>query len=274
MPDNQKAAGYPLADGILYPADPEELKKTIIKSLEKNSEDSANAVLFPHASYNFCSKHIGSAFSRLAGNNPDCIILLAPVHREKKPEIYLPSFEYFYTPLGKIKIDREKINRLSFQSGSIRINDMPFQEEIGIETALPYVCYLFPGVPVLPVYTGDLSFKTVQTLNRVLSLLISDSSSKEKNLIGISSNLTEFDLSKKTEKEMELFISLCNKGDYQSIMESEKDHKISACGAASVSALFFSGKFSTGELVSLSSQTELTGNKEKKIHYGSFTFRR
>ncbi len=189
-----------LADGLFYPRKKEELTSLIEKVLEEAPEPEmpADAIVTPHAAYKFCIPHMASSFKSLQNKNPSRIIILAPLHRECENEIFLPEGDLFATPFGKIHIDTRAVEELG-NAPLIKKWEVPFLEEPAVELQLPFISYLFPHVPVLPVFSNCRTVKVKKALASVLASL------KNTELI-ITSNLTEFRPWQESAREAKDFI--------------------------------------------------------------------
>src|SRR6056297_837345 len=111
-PDDKKTVRNPVAAGMFYPADPEELKGMINDLTRKAGCDISSdtpgvhpaAMIMPHAGYAFSGLTAAHAACFLKGHNFSKIIILAPDHRVGFHGGALTSANAFRTPLGDVPI--------------------------------------------------------------------------------------------------------------------------------------------------------------------------
>jgi len=211
----------PLGDGLFYPKEKEELTSLLndLLSQAPDPEESTDCIVTPHAAYTYSGKHMATAFNALKNGPkaaPERIIILAPLHREAEPGIYLPPAGGIELPNGRINFDTQGIELLK-DKNFFSYWDVPFLEEPAIELQLPFVLRLFPGIPVLPVY-ANVEKKKVQKALADGLLLLPDS------LIIITTNLTGF---KKREESRLLADEFLSSVGNDSIEDnsSKSDHK-------------------------------------------------
>ncbi|MBI9102969.1 MAG: AmmeMemoRadiSam system protein B [Spirochaetales bacterium] len=179
----------PLVDGLFYPGEKDELISLLDSLLNKApaSVESTDYIVTPHAAYTYCGIPMAAAYKALdldKDNPPERIIILAPLHREAEPGLYLSSAEGIELPIGRINFDLEAIQLLKKQK-FFSTWDVPYQEEPGIEVQLPFVSHLFPDIPVLPIY-ANVEKRAIQKGLAEALLLFPDSK------FIITSNLTGF----------------------------------------------------------------------------------
>ncbi len=134
-----------------YPREKEKLKKLVEKLLESASAKqternfSVNGIIVPHAGYAFSGRIAGKAFSLLKNS-------LSKNSEELKGKIavvlganhYLPvrgafshNKNYWQTPLGKIKVEKNCFDKLDISGEHSIDNQVPFLQAIGFKKILP-----------------------------------------------------------------------------------------------------------------------------------------
>lgn len=262
----------PIVEGLFYPDSSEKLSLAVKGFLAASTtpEDSAFAVLCPHAAYEFTGGIMADAFQSVAGRTPKRIVILGPVHREPAEELYLPESTVFRTPLGKIPVDSRSVKNLLDAGTSFSQNDIPHLEEHAIEATLPFIQVLFPGVPIVPVLLGETSRAIVRALASGLRLTFGKSI--KDTLFVVSSNLGPYLPVAESEKFASAFLDLLEKCDWEGIIDGCRRKKVQACGAGAVAALLsFSGENCKTTLVARRA-SNIQPEADRTVQYAAVRF--
>ena len=92
----------PAVAGSFYPKDPEILKSLVDKLLEKNTKEEPVGVISPHAGYVYSGKVAGKVLGLLGGKELK-VLLVGPSHFVDFEGISFGDYQFFETPLGKVK---------------------------------------------------------------------------------------------------------------------------------------------------------------------------
>ncbi|HQL83617.1 MAG TPA: AmmeMemoRadiSam system protein B, partial [Spirochaetota bacterium] len=122
-------------------------------------------LILPHAGYAYSGKTAvdGYRFLGAPGKSTceaDLVLLIGPSHYAGFRGCMLLDVDYIETPLGKVKINREAVGRLSGDR-LFRKDPAPFELEHSIEIHLPFLQRLFRekmagDVQVLPILVGEI----------------------------------------------------------------------------------------------------------------------
>ena len=148
-----------MVEGIFYPADRPELIATI-QALLANSRilpGKSRLIVSPHGSFEFSGAIMADAYKAVSACQPQRILVIGPCFHKKTSSIYLPESGLFRTPLDESPVDQQFIDALLDTSTVIVQNDLPHLEEHSIEVQLPFIQYLFPQVPIVPILLGGSS---------------------------------------------------------------------------------------------------------------------
>ena len=181
-----------IVNGIFYPSEEKELI-TLIENLMSQTErdpGDAFAIITPHAGYTYAGKQIARAFKSTINRQIKNIVIVAPIHSKQDPGIYLPESKFFLTPIGSIPVNQDLVDELLTCSTNILNKDIPHLEEHCIELQLPFIRYLFPNIPIVPILLGNSSEKNIKLLSNALQLTFS--SSYDHTLFIITSNMSAY----------------------------------------------------------------------------------
>jgi AmmeMemoRadiSam system protein B len=178
----------PAVAGLFYPADAAQLHSDIqsMLSVVDQSEEAPKALIVPHAGYIFSGPVAASAFAQLKNirHTVKRVIILGPCHRVPLSGLATSSADYFETPLGSIRIDREAISKIT-SLPQVKEFDLTHQQEHSLEVQLPFLQEVLDDFSVVPLVVGDTSAEDV---SEVLERLWGG----DETLIVISSDLSHY----------------------------------------------------------------------------------
>ena len=150
--------------GSFYPNDPKELEQVLKKFLSEVKEELPipKAIIAPHAAYTYSGPVAASAYACLAKAKEKItrVVLLAPTHFYPVFGLAAPEADYFETPLGQIKIDRDSIYEV-LHLPQIKILEESHKQEHSIEIQLPFLQILLKNFSLVPFVVGDATTEQV-----------------------------------------------------------------------------------------------------------------
>ncbi|GAA5190275.1 AmmeMemoRadiSam system protein B [Ferrimonas gelatinilytica] len=255
------ASRPPAVAGQFYSDDADVLNRQMRSwlPLQPTTEKGARrprGLIVPHAGYLYSGATAAKAFRHLQGHNYRRIFLLGPPHRVPVEGIALPHWQQFSTPLGEVPLDTECIEKLA-RLGDVRLRNTPHAREHCLEVQLPFLQWLMPGVPVVPMLVGDIA---PQALAELLTNFV-----EEEDLLLISTDLSHFHpLAEAQQRDNATVAKILR-------LEAQIDPN-EACGASPLNgALLFARE--RGYKVSLLAQTtsaEAGGDTERVVGYAAF----
>jgi len=152
--DNRKVRPAAVA-GLFYPADPDDLQKTVQRLLDGGSgarvEGKVRALVSPHAGYVY-SGAVAAAGYRQIDPSTKTVILLGPSHRVPLKNASIPDVAAFQTPLGDVPLaDFASRLRESFSSESVA---GAHEREHSLEVQLPFLQVALKDFNIVPILTN------------------------------------------------------------------------------------------------------------------------
>jgi AmmeMemoRadiSam system protein B len=254
----------PAVAGLFYPGDPRELHAMIEGYLRSARVDGIvpKAIIAPHAGYIYSGPIAASAYALLkpARGRITRVVLLGPAHRVGFHGLALPSSEYFMTPLGRITIDRETVDKIS-RLPQIRVMDAAHAQEHSLEVHLPFLQEVLGQFSLLPLVVGDAEPEDV---GEVLEVLWGG----PETLIVISSDLShyhDYKTAQKLDRATSQAIEQLRPEDIQ------YDH---ACGRNPVNGLLHVARRLglKAKTVDLRNSGDTAGTRDRVVGYGAYIF--
>jgi AmmeMemoRadiSam system protein B len=227
------------------------------------------ALLLPHASYQWIGEELEAAYHCIDGAKPQSIVILAPIHQDRRPSmgehwLFVPADDGVRLGNTEARFDANAIASLVRSNPSVvQMDDAVFMEEPDWELHAAMCASHFPSVPLIPIMgCGGLDSGRVKTLASLLSPLVTD-----KTILIVTSNATSMLPSKPAWAQLSAFAGALSHGEPL----LDKGHKgiIGACGYGLIEATgrlkWFSGQW---DILSLSvNNNQFTRVPEGEIPY-------
>ncbi|MBU0676865.1 MAG: AmmeMemoRadiSam system protein B [Verrucomicrobia bacterium] len=248
--------------GEWYPADPEELKKTVLAYLSevKETGPAPKALIAPHAGYVYSGPIAASAYARLrdASETIRKVILLGPAHFVDVRGLAVSSAEAFETPLGSVPIDKE-LRSIALDFAQVVIDDEAHRQEHSLEAHIPFLQVVLNDFSLLPFAVRGASPEQV---SEVLQAVWGG----DETLIVVSSDLShflEYDVASKLDKATSLAIEECR---YEDIGHDQ------ACGREAISGLLKIAREHSMHVrnIDLRNSGDTAGPRNQVVGYGAY----
>lgn len=149
----------PAVAGAFYPADPRTLERDVRGYLAA-ADDVAlgfplRILIVPHAGYVYSGPVAATGYRLLEGiEDLRRIVMFGPSHYVWFPGLALPEADLLETPLGTVTVDSHGVGEI-LDSPFVMESEIAHEREHSLEVQLPFLQVVAPGVPVVPLLTGD-----------------------------------------------------------------------------------------------------------------------
>jgi AmmeMemoRadiSam system protein B len=149
----------PAVAGTFYPGDPRALERSVRGYVDEAASPGGaapKALIAPHAGFVYSGPIAGSAYARIAPlrGTIETVVLLGPAHRVPVRGLAVPSCDAFDTPLGRIALDRDAIERV-LKLPAVVVSDEAHAWEHSLEVQLPFLQELLGEFRLVPLVVGD-----------------------------------------------------------------------------------------------------------------------
>ncbi len=249
--------------GSFYSSNSEELNNQLENFIFNNdsSNQSTRAIIVPHAGYIYSGKTAGIVYNILRNNTKlKTIVILAPSHNFNLNGIAYSSYDYFETPLGKVKVNKELtdvINDIKLES--LLLENRVFYEH-SLEVQIPFIQKAFGNdIEIFPLIVGNASPDDVE---KIISTLWQD------EMIGFvfSSDMSHY-LTKADAKKVDMnTIKLIENLNYQDLSSNM------LCGINPVRGLLKFAKDNNYRIENIvhSDSGDYSGDDNRVVGYGGF----
>jgi AmmeMemoRadiSam system protein B len=271
----------PLA-GLWYPGQADRLRAMIEGFLEHPAPAApggeVQGLLAPHAGYRYSGPVAAHAFSAVAGQHFETVVIAGPLHHRlsglpRAARLLTTDHDAYATPLGTVSIDHDALARVGTALGAslplIPIRDDP---EHSIEIEIPFLqAVLRPGFRIVPIMLIDQSQPTAAALGAALAEALRD----RQALFVASSDLSHF-YPQAEANALDLKMLACVADmDAPRVIAYDEGGVAFACGhgaiAAVIHALQALGQ-PQANIVRYATSGDVTGDFSRVVGYGAATF--
>ncbi len=255
----------PAVAGMFYPAQPGELRNTVVQMLEQShcrSDTPPKALIVPHAGLVYSGPIAASAYACLAPLRDQVkkVVLFGPDHKVGFRGMAVPEWDTFTTPLGDIPLDEENIRKLEELPEVVRSN-LAHAYEHSLEVQLPFLQTVLGDFELTPVVVSS---ATPHAVARALKEIWGG----PETLILISSDLSHYhpyDEARVLDSATTFAIEHLDDRP----LESEK-----ACGYIPVSGLLQVAreKGLHEETLDVRNSGDTAGSRDQVVGYGAYAF--
>jgi len=180
--------------GRFYDGNPQRLSHEVDSFLALHAKDrqyeNVAAIIVPHAGYYFSGNVAATAYMSLPKDKPyKRIFLLGPSHHEWLNGASVNSeADYYETPLGQVKVDRETAQTLIAADSIFSYRPEAHDREHCLEVQLPFLQRRFEEVPpIVPIIISTNDFRKLKRMAEALKPFFTDD-----NLFIISSDFSHY----------------------------------------------------------------------------------
>lgn len=252
----------PAVAGMFYPDSPATLAREISTLLDAVQPGNLHpkALIVPHAGYIYSGPVAASAYALLKPYAAEIhrVVLLGPTHRVAVRGLALPGADAFDTPLGRVSIDRDAVQRI-IRLPQIINSPEAHALEHSIEVHLPFLQTLLPGFKLIPLAVG---MATSEEVAEVLEALWGG----PETLILISSDLSHFHSYATAQK--------IDRQTVDAILHGRPVNHEQACGGTPVNGLTLAARRHglTPHLLDLRNSGDTAGSHDRVVGYAAIAY--
>ena len=149
----------PAVAGAFYPGNRDRLEAEVrvhLAAAERvNIDFQLKILVVPHAGYVYSGPVAATGYQLLRGREDiRRIVMLGPSHHVWFSGLTLPGVDYLETPLGDVAVDGLGATA-ALKSPLVVDSPAAHEREHSLEVQLPFLQFVAPGIPVIPMLTGD-----------------------------------------------------------------------------------------------------------------------
>jgi len=267
----------PEVAGGFYPANPDELTKTVDALLAKaqppNISEPLIALIAPHAGYQYSGGVAAYSYALLKNRRYQRVVVIAPSHQEAFNFTSVYDGDAYATPLGTVPVDKTFVRKLVGEGGSIRLSSRGHdrggpQGEHALEVQLPFLQRTLGSFQLVPIVMGDQGYEASRALGVALAKLITDSDT----LIVASSDLSHYHPYAEATRIDHSTLQAIQEYDYFNLSRNLQAQVWEACGGAPIVATMIAAErlgANRIDLLQYANSGDVTGDKSRVVGYGA-----
>ena len=252
--------------GQFYPANSDKLSEEInsyLDAVEPKEDKPPLALIVPHAGYAYSGLVAAQGYKNLIGKSIKRVILVGNSHQHYFPGLAIDSHDYWQTPLGKIRVDKQWAEKLVKTNPLIQFNSAPHEEEHSLEVQLPFLqTVLDDGFVIVPILFGNTEGEESELLAQFLENNLAPG-----DLVIVSTDLSHYLPADQAEA--------IDQATLASILDKTipKGENIFCGGGAVETIIYLSQDLDlTSDLLSYSHSGQVTGDNQRVVGYASVLF--
>jgi AmmeMemoRadiSam system protein B/AmmeMemoRadiSam system protein A len=265
----------PAAAGSFYPGEPSTLAKTIAGMLAQTEKPSINGdiigIIVPHAGYVYSGPVAAYAYKAIQGISYSDVIVVAPCHVDAFLGSAVYPGDFYRTPLGDVKIDKELSAELAGQSDLVNLSQsghkVAGRGEHSLEVQLPFLQTMLDDFSLVAVIMGSQDMKSC----RALAESIAEVCRGRKNVLLVaSSDLSHFHDYKTASGLDNRIVNLVNDYNYDELYAELQNGKVEACGGGPIVAVMMASQMlgaNSAKVVKYANSGDVTGDSSSVVGY-------
>ncbi|MFA5405026.1 MAG: AmmeMemoRadiSam system protein B [Ignavibacteria bacterium] len=143
----------PYCAGSWYSDDPVELANELEEYLSSVKKENLNvkAIIVPHAGYRYSGQTAAHSFKQL-NDKTEKVIILGTAHRYPLKGASVSVYDYYNSPLGKVKVS-DDIKNLLKEKCVVSIDEADYEEH-SIEIEIPFLQRVLGNFEIIPIIVG------------------------------------------------------------------------------------------------------------------------
>ncbi len=238
----------PAVAGSFYPAETEELRKTLQHCFVSSPLGPQGATapspsllggLVPHAGFAYSGPCAAHLYSRLERDTVS-ILLLGVNHRGRGARAALSPADAWETPMGRVQIDHTIADLIAGEVDFLQKDERAHLQEHSIEVQLPFLQTVLGEFSFLPLCLSHLTEKECERLgNAVARACKTNRALDKKTLLIASSDLSHYLSPEETERLDILALEKILALDPAGLLRTVEEEEISMCGVIPTAVLLF-----------------------------------
>jgi AmmeMemoRadiSam system protein B len=225
-----------------------------------------------HAGYYYSGSAVAHSILALDGEDIyDAVVILGLNHRLAGYPIAASSDDYWRTPLGDIRVAYELNAKLMEMTDKIKCDNRAHMNEHSIEVQLPFIQYIMPNVPIVPISIGDARIADLQELGSALATL----ANQHRILFIASTDLTHYENQREARRKDAIAMDKIAAIDIDGLLTVVRKNGISMCGVLPTCTLLAAAKESGikfGKILHYHTSGDVSGDLNRVVGYGSMVF--
>jgi len=265
----------PAAAGSFYPGEPSDLAKAIAGMLAETEKPMVGgdiiSIIVPHAGYVYSGPVAACAYKAIQGAPYTDVIVISPCHVDAFPGSAVYPGDFYRTPLGDIRINKELSAALTKHSDLVNLSKSGHivmgRGEHSLEVQLPFLQIMLHDFGLVAIVMGSQDMKSCQALAESIAEVCRG---RNDILLVASSDLSHFHDYKTASGLDNRIVDLVNDYDYNELYAQLQSRKVEACGGGPIVTVMMASEMlgaKSAEVVKYANSGDVTGDSSSVVGY-------
>ena len=265
----------PSVSGMFYPSDPDEIKNLLKGYFEKadikKEEGRPVCAISPHAGYVYSGPVAAYSYKIFQNKNIKTFIVIAFSHRPFFTNIAVSDADFWETPLGNIKVDKDIAQKLVDSSKFIKFFGEGHNAEHSLEVQLPFIQYIDKNASVVPVSFGSQDYKFAEILADAICGIIKG---RDDVAVIASTDMSHYNPYNEAVEMDKKAVEIIQTLNVEKLYKNITDDKIELCGTAPVATvMLIADKMNLKPTVlKYANSGDTAGDKKQVVGYTAIEF--
>lgn len=257
----------PVFAGSWYPGNPVEMNRVLDEYLAEAPVEpgAAFGVIAPHAGWVYSGRVAGAVYGCV--NVPATAVVMCPNHTGTGSQRAIWPVGEWKVPGSGLEVDMELADAITARAG-LESDTLAHMREHSLEIQLPFLARRRPGLSIVPICLGRLTFREVEAIGRGVAAAVGETGRPA--LLVASTDMSHHiparaarELDQKAIDRMEAF-------DPRGLYETVRKHSISMCGVVPTTCVLVAARelgASGVKLVRYATSGDVTGDNREVVGY-------
>jgi AmmeMemoRadiSam system radical SAM enzyme/AmmeMemoRadiSam system protein B/AmmeMemoRadiSam system protein A len=263
----------PCAAGTFYPADAEQLARTVDELLEgERREERWSAAMLPHAGLSYSGRIAANVLRRL--KIPRSVIVLGPKHTPLGVDYAVAPHQTWTFPGGSLESDFLLARQLADAIPDLEMDALAHQREHAIEVELPLLARLAPQARVVGIAIGAGDLESSRRFAKGLARVLRER--EERPLLLISSDMNHYATDAENRRLDAMALDALDRLDPADLYETVTENNISMCGVLPavivLETLRLLGGLKKAQRLDYATSADVSGDTSRVVGYAGMLF--
>jgi AmmeMemoRadiSam system protein B len=255
--------------GSWYPAAADHLEFEIERYLSAASVGDVRppaAIVAPHAGLRYSGPVAAFAYNTIADASYHAIALVGPSHFVGFDGVSIWPRGAWQTPFGPVKVAEDLAARIVETSSDVAEHRDAHGREHSLEMQLPFLAYLLPDVPIVPMVMGYQSRETAFGLGDAIARAVTG----DNVLLVASSDLSHYQDARTAAKLDSVVLQHVERLDAEGLMDALEQQPHHACGGGPMVAVLHAARqlgATNARVLKYGDSGDVSGDKSSVVGY-------
>ncbi|MBC7264271.1 MAG: AmmeMemoRadiSam system protein B [Chloroflexi bacterium] len=266
---NPNRVRHSVIAGSWYPGNERALRQTIERYIQAvpptKLEGDLIGLIAPHAGYMYSGQVAAYAYKALENLHFERVVIISPMHRLYAGPFVTTDQDYYETPLGLVKVDREMVTLIDQAIGVRRVGE---DDEHSLEIQLPFLQYMLGDFMLTPLMMGEQDYEHCRVLGDAVGKIFT----AKNTLLVASTDLSHFHNYDTAVRMDKIVLDQIAKYDPEGLAKVLAMGQAEACGGGPVIAVMIAARHlgaNHAQILKYANSGDVTGDRSGVVGYGA-----